>query len=58
MKVPTIDNARNQWNITKIDVSQYDQSIDSMRVILQQKYTNILNDIKTNNYIIGLNQYN
>lgn len=57
MKLPTLKEARDLWNVTKIDISQHDQAIDSLRVILQQKYMVIIRDIKNKGSIVGLSQY-
>lgn len=57
MKIPSIKTAHDTWGMTKIEVSQHDQIIDSMRVILQQKYMLIVRDIKYNGSIVGLSQY-
>lgn len=57
MKIPSIKTAHDTWGMTKIEVSQHDQIIDSMRVILQQKYMLIVRDIKHNGSIVGLSQY-
>lgn len=58
MKIPSIINAHNCWNITQIDVSQHDSYINNLKKNLKEKYNTIINDIKINNSIIGLSQYN
>ena len=58
MKIPSIINAHDCWNITQIDVSQHDSYINNLKKNLKDKYNTIINDIKINNSIIGLSQYN
>ena len=57
MKLPSIKEARDQWGITKLDVTHHDQNINNTKMLLQAKFNKIIQDIKTNEYIIGLNQY-
>jgi len=58
MKIPSIANAHNCWNITQIDVSQHDLYINNLKKSLKDKYNAIIEDIHSNNSIIGLSQYN
>lgn len=57
MKLPSVKEARDQWGITKLDVTHHDQNIDNTRILLQAKFNKIIQDIRNNEYIIGLNQY-
>lgn len=58
MKIPSIKEARDKWGITKLEIARHDQNIDNTYMLLKPKLNLILKDIKENEYIVGLKQYN
>lgn len=58
MYVPNVKEARSKWGITAIDVKVYDNQFKNLQAYLKPTFSRIISDIKRDEYIVGLQQYN